>query len=143
MDFVIYNGILTQLTPPGMPQLNGIVKIRNKTLLDMVRSMISYSSLLVSFWGYALKTIVYLLNRVPSKSTPKTPYKMWKGVKLVLIHIRIWGCPAHVLKGNVTKLELHTQMCLFVGYPKGMRGYYFYNSEEQKVFVSTNAKFLE
>ena len=34
-------------------------------------------------------------------------------------------------------------MCLFVGYPKGTRGYYFYNSEEQKVFVSTNAKFLE
>ena len=34
-------------------------------------------------------------------------------------------------------------MCLFVGYPKGTRGYYFYNNEEQKVFVSTNAKFLE
>ena len=29
------------------------------------------------------------------------------------------------------------------GYPKRTRGYYFYNSEEQKVFVSTNAKFLE
>ena len=34
-------------------------------------------------------------------------------------------------------------MCLFVGYPKRTRGYYFYNSEKQKVFVSTNAKFLE
>ena len=34
-------------------------------------------------------------------------------------------------------------MCLFVGYPKGTRGYYFYNSKKQKVFVSINAMFLK
>ena len=43
----------------------------------------------------------------------------------------------------MTKLESRTQTCLFVGFPKGIRGYYFYNPEEQKVFVSTNAKFLK
>ena len=43
----------------------------------------------------------------------------------------------------MTKLESRTQMCLFVGYLKRTRGYYFYNSEEKKVFVSTNAKFLK
>ena len=34
-------------------------------------------------------------------------------------------------------------MNLFVGYTKEIRGYYFYNNEEQKVFVSTNVKLLE
>ena len=111
-------------------------------LLDMARSMLSYSSLPISFLDYALEISVYLLNRVPSKSVPKTPYEMWKGVKPIVNHICIWGCPAHVLKGKMTKLESHTQMCLFNGYPKGKRGYYFYNNEEQKVFVSTNAKFI-
>ena len=109
----------------------------------MARSMLSSLSLPILFWAYTLKTIVYLLNRVPSKSIPKTPYKMWKGVKHVLNHIHTWSCLAHVLKGKMTKLESRTQMYLFVGYPKGMRGYYVYNNEEQKLFVSTNAKFLK
>ena len=112
-------------------------------LLDMVRSIFSYSSLLASFWGYALETIIYLLNRVSFKSVHKTSYEMWKEIKPVLNHIRIWACPTHVFKGKTTKLESRTHMCLFVGYLKGTRGYYFYNNEEQKVFVSINAKFLE
>ena len=64
-----------------MPQLNGVAERRNRTLLDMVKFMLSYLSLPISFWGYALETIVYLLNRVLSKLVPKIPYEMWKGVK--------------------------------------------------------------
>ena len=55
-EFLTDNDILSQLTAPGMPQLNGIAKRRNMTLLDIVRSMLSYSQLLASFGGYALKT---------------------------------------------------------------------------------------
>ncbi|XP_022852856.1 uncharacterized protein LOC111374420 [Olea europaea var. sylvestris] len=40
-------------------------------------------------------------------------------------------------------MESRSDVCLFVGYPKGMKGYYFYNSLDKKVFVSTNATFLE
>ncbi|KAI3472572.1 hypothetical protein Pfo_029356 [Paulownia fortunei] len=65
------NGILSQWTPPATPQLNGVAERRNRTLLDMVRSMMSFTSLPLSFWGYALETAAYLLNRVPSKAVPK------------------------------------------------------------------------
>ena len=41
------------------------------------------------------------------------------------------------------KLDAKSEFCLFVGYPKGTRGYYFYNKFDIKVFVSTNAKFME
>ncbi|KAF7807331.1 Retrovirus-related Pol polyprotein from transposon TNT 1-94 [Senna tora] len=44
---------------------------------DMVRSMISHSSLPDSLWGEALKTAVYILNRVPTKAITKTSYEMW------------------------------------------------------------------
>ena len=64
----------------------------------MVRSMLSYSSLPVSFQGYAFETTDYLLNRVQSQLVLKTPYEMWKEIKPVLNHIHIWGCPSHVLK---------------------------------------------
>ncbi|KAL4291322.1 hypothetical protein GQ457_14G016260 [Hibiscus cannabinus] len=66
-------GIVSQLTPPGMPQWNGVSERRNRTLLDMVRPMMSHTNLPTSFWGYALETAAFKLIRVPSKSVQKTP----------------------------------------------------------------------
>ena len=43
-------GIISQLTPPGTPQHNGVAERRNRTLLDMVRSMMSQTTLPISFW---------------------------------------------------------------------------------------------
>ena len=57
-DFLAYlreNGILSQVTPPYTPQHNGVSERRNRTLLDMVRSMVSDSGLPISLWGYALQ----------------------------------------------------------------------------------------
>ena len=99
----------------------------------MVRSMMSYSSLPISFWGYSLQTAVYILNVVPSKSIEKT---LWNGHKHSLRHFHIWGCPAHVLKGKTEKLKPCTEVCMFVGYPKGTRGGLFYSPLDKKVFVS-------
>jgi hypothetical protein len=48
-------GIVSQLTPAGTPQRNGVSERRNRTLLDMVRSMMSLTDLPLSFWGYALE----------------------------------------------------------------------------------------
>ena len=48
-----------------------------------------------------------------------------------------------MLKGKTGKLEPRTDVCLFVGYPKGTRGGLFYIPQDKKVFVSTNATFLE
>ena len=53
------------------------------------------------------------------------------------------GCLAHMLKGKTGKLEPRTEVCMFVGYPKGIRGGLFYSPLDKKVFVSTNATFLE
>ena len=107
----------------------------------MVQSMMSYTDLLVSLWGYALQTSAYLLNKVPSKSVPTTPYEIWKGKKPSLKHIKIWGCPAYVKKLEPEKLESRSVKCRFVGYPKETLGYYFYT--DQRVFVSRHATFLE
>ena len=72
-------GIVPQLTPSGTPQKNGVSECRNRTLLDMVQSMMSQSDLPLSFWGYALETSAFTLNRVLSKFIVKTPYEMWTG----------------------------------------------------------------
>ena len=60
-------GIVSKLTPPGTPQRNGVSERRNRTLLDMVRSMMSLNDLPLSFWGYALETAAFTLNRALTK----------------------------------------------------------------------------
>ena len=142
-SYLTQEGIVSQLSAPGTPQQNGVAERRNRTLQDMVRSMLSYSSLPISFWGYAIETAMYLLNLVPSKTVPKTPTELWKGRKPSLSHIRIWGAPAHVLRKDPNKLESRTEVCMFVGYPKGTRGGLFYSPSDKKVIVSTHATFLE
>ena len=75
--FLQENGIVAQYSTPGEPQQNGVAERRNRTLMDMVRSMISYSTLPLSLWMEALKTTIHILKRVLSKSVPKTPYELW------------------------------------------------------------------
>ena len=89
-------GIVPQLTPPGTPQRNSVSKRRNRTLLDMVRSMMNQSDLPLSFWGYALEKAAFTLNRVPSKSVDTTPYEIWTGKTPNLSFLKIWGCEAFV-----------------------------------------------
>ena len=48
-----------------------------------------------------------------------------------------------MLKGKPNKLEPKSEVCLLVGYPKETKGYLFYSRKDNKVFVSTHAKFLE
>ena len=48
-------GIVSQLTPPGTPQRNGVSECLNRTLLDMVHSMMSLTDLPLSFLGLCIR----------------------------------------------------------------------------------------
>ncbi|KAI5419503.1 hypothetical protein KIW84_043608 [Lathyrus oleraceus] len=109
----------------------------------MVRSMMSHADLPNSFWGHALLTTAYTLNRVPSKKVDKTPYEIWSRKKPHMSYMKIWGCKVYVKRQISTKLEHKSDNFLFVGYPKETRGYYFYNPSEGKVFVARTRVFLE
>jgi hypothetical protein len=136
-------GIVPQLTPPGTAQWNGVSERRNQTLLDMVRSMMSQTDLLLSFWGYALETAAFTLNRVPTKSIERIPYEIWTGKHPKLSFLKVWGCDAYVKCLMSDKLTPKLEKCFFVGYPRGTKGYYFDNKIDGKVFVIRNDVFME
>src|SRR3954469_24962794 len=136
-------GIVSQLTPAGTLQQNGVSERLNRTLLDMVRSMMSLTDLPLSFWGYALETAAFTLNRAPSKSVETTPYELWFGKKPKLPFLKVWGCEAYVKKLQPDKLEPKAEKCVFIGYPKETIGYTFYHRSEGKIFVAKNGSFLE
>jgi hypothetical protein len=71
------------------PQQNEVAERRNRTLMNMVRSMLSYSTLPISLWMDVLKTVIHILNRVPSKSVSKMSYELWTKHKLSFNYIRV------------------------------------------------------
>ncbi|GJZ13937.1 putative RNA-directed DNA polymerase [Tanacetum coccineum] len=112
-DYLKACGIVQQLTPPYTPQHNGVSERRNRTLLDMVRSMMNLTTLPLSFWDYALESAARILNMVPTKKVDKTPYELWFG--------------------KVPNLS----------YLKETMGYYFYFPPENKIVVARYAEFFE
>ncbi|GJW52445.1 retrotransposon protein, putative, ty1-copia subclass [Tanacetum coccineum] len=146
LDHLKDHGIIAHRTPPYTPQHNGVSERRNRTLLDMVRSMMSQTTLPKSFWDYALETAARILNMVPTKKVEKTPYEVWHGQAPKLSYLKVWGCEALVKRDTITKpdkLEPRSIKCIFVGYPKETMGYSFYYPPENKVLVARNVEFLE
>jgi hypothetical protein len=144
--FLQENDIVTQYSMPGDPQQNGVAERRNRTLMDMVRSMLSYSTLPISLWMEALKTAVHILNRVPSKSVPKTSYEIWTGRKPTLNYLHVWSCPAkaRLFNPNIGKLDPKTVSCHFIGYPNKSKGFHFYCPDRYiKIMETRHAIFLE
>jgi hypothetical protein len=87
----------------------------------------------------ALKTVIHILNRVPSKAVPKTPYELWTGRESSLKHLRVWGSPAEtkMFNPNVGKLDPKTVSCHFIGYPEKSKGFRFYYLDRYTKFAET------
>ena len=98
--------------------------------------MMSLTDLPLSFWGYALETAAFTLNRAPSKSVEMTPYELWFGMKPKLSLLKVWGCDAYVKKFQPDKLEPKSEKCVFIEYPNVTIGYTFYHRSEGKLFVA-------
>ena len=94
------------------------------------------------FWGYALETTAFMLNRAPSKSVETTPYELWFGKKPKLSFLKVWGCDAYVRKLQPEKLEPKSEKCVFIEYPKQL-GIPPISDLEAKVIASRIRSFLE
>ncbi|GJX04778.1 retrotransposon protein, putative, ty1-copia subclass [Tanacetum coccineum] len=114
-------GIVQPLTPPYTPQHNGVSERRNRTLLDMVRSMMNLTTLPLSFWDYALESVTRILNMVPTKK----------------------GCEALMKRDTPDKLQQRSVKCIFIGYPKETMGYCFYFPPNNKIVIARYAEFFE
>ena len=108
LSFLKQEGIKHQLTIPKCPEQNGIAERMNRTLLEMVRSMLVDSKLPQKFWGEALSTAVYLRNRYPTRAVPNmTLYETLTGTKPKVGHLLVFGCSAyrHIPKDERQKLD--------------------------------------
>lgn len=78
-------GIIHETTPPYSPSSNGVVERKNRTLVELT---LIESHAPLNFWGEAILTTCYVLNRVPHKKSKLTPFELWRGYKPSLGYLR-------------------------------------------------------
>ena len=66
-EFYSNEGISHEVTSPYALQYNGLAERRNITILDMARSMLKKKNMPHMFWGGAVSTVTYILNKCPTK----------------------------------------------------------------------------
>lgn len=74
-------------------------KVYSMSLLHLTKSLLKAKETPKRFYGDAISTTVYILNRCPTKKIRnKTPYEAWIGLKSNVNHLRVFGpiCFGHV-----------------------------------------------
>ena len=146
-EYLKSEGVRHELTVPKTPQQNGVAERLNRTLMEMVRTMLIESHLDQRFWGEALCTAVYLRNRSPTKAVEgKTPFEALNGKKPNVKHLRAFGCVSYplIMKDERKKLDPVAKRCVLVGYGTEVKGYRLYDPDRaEKVRYSRDVKFNE
>ena len=118
----------------------------NQTMLGMARSMLKAMHVPGRFWGEAVLTAVFILNRSPTRSVEgMTPHEAWYGAKPPVHFFRTFGCVAHVkvAGGHQKKLNDRSTPMVFIGYEPGSKAYRFYNPGTGRTHISCDAVFDE
>ncbi|GAB2287157.1 hypothetical protein Dimus_039808 [Dionaea muscipula] len=148
--FLATKGIVHQITCPYTPQQNGVAERKNRHLLDIIRASLLGAHTPLSFWGEALASTTYIINRVPSKVIEfQTPYDTLTNLvpcpPQPNLEPRVFGCVAyvHLYAHQRTKLKPRALKCVLVGYGPHQKGYRCYHPPTKKLFVSMDVKFHE
>lgn len=98
------------------------------------------------FWGEAIKTAVYILNRSPTKGVADgTPYQAWFD-KIPQVHrFKIFGCLAHAKNtySHLPKLADRSAKTIMLGYEDGTKAYRLLDPQKNRIMVSRNVVFEE
>jgi hypothetical protein len=95
IEFCDLHGIKRHFTARYTPQQNGVDERKNRTIMDMARSMLKEKHLSNEYWGDAVLFPVFILNRGLTKTVrDRVPRESWDGKPCNVSHLRIFGCVA-------------------------------------------------
>ena len=148
-DYCENEEIIHEVTPPFSPESNGVAERKNKTLKEMMNSLLVSASAPNNLWGEAILFICHLQNRIPYKKTGKTPYELWKGHAPNLKYLKVWGCLSKVMLPDLKKRKIGSTFdCMFIEYASNSATYRFLVLKSDVLECNTiietkNAEFFE
>ena len=104
-------GIKHEFSTKYTPEQNDLVERKNRTLIDMARSMLSEYNVSDSFWAEAINTACHTSNRLYChRFHNKTPFELLIGRKPNISYFRVFGCKCYILKKG-TRLSKFQSKC--------------------------------
>jgi len=144
--FCSENGVKRQLTAAYNPQQNGVAERKNRTIMEMVRSILSMKKVPKEFWPEAVNWAVYVQNRSPTIAVKNsTPEEAWSGKKPSVKHFRIFGCLAyaHIPDSQRKKLDDKSSKCVLLGVSEESKAYRLFDPISKKIVISRDVVFDE
>ncbi|RVW41993.1 Retrovirus-related Pol polyprotein from transposon TNT 1-94 [Vitis vinifera] len=146
-SFMSHHGILHQSSCAHTPQQNGVAERKNRHLVETARTLLLHSHVPFRFWGDAVLTACYLINRMPSSVLhDQIPHSLlFPDQPLYFLPPRVFGCTCfvHILTPGQDKLSAKAMKCLFLGYSRLQKGYRCYSLETHRYFISADVTFFE
>ena len=145
-EYCTKNGIRRHLTAPYTPQQNGVVERRNRTLLEMTRSILKHMNVPNDLWGDDVRHATYLINRIMKRSLQgMTPYEALREKKPNLSHLCVFGCVCHARTDAVgrKKLDDRSRSLVHLGTEPGSKAYRLFDPSTKKIVVSRDVIFEE
>ncbi|KAL4279271.1 hypothetical protein GQ457_03G009530 [Hibiscus cannabinus] len=146
LEFYKSKGIIHQTSCVHTPQQNSIVERKHQHILTVARSLRIQASLPLHFWIDCVLHVVFLINLTPPLVLAnKTPSEILFKNAPNLDVLRIFGCLAYALQLPKPKTKLHARAsrCVFLCFPKTVKGYRLFDLDTKCVFVSRNVVFSE
>jgi hypothetical protein len=143
-------GISRQRSAPYTPSQNGVVERWHRTMGEGIRTLLLQSGLPASFWGEALRHVVWTYIRTAHSALPgcTTPLEAWSGRKPELGMLRVWGCMGCVRLPEPTqdkqgKLAPRGVMCVCLGVDEEAKAWRMLDPAILKVRVTKDVEFME
>nr|GEU41331.1 integrase, catalytic region, zinc finger, CCHC-type, peptidase aspartic, catalytic [Tanacetum cinerariifolium] len=139
-------GITHETSAAKIPQQNGVVERRNRTLVEAARTMLIFSHAPLFLWAEAIATACYTQNRsIIHRSFNKTPYELIQGRKLDISYLHVFGalCYPKNDREDIGKLGAKGDISFFIGYSANFVAYRVYNQRTRKIMETMNVTFDE
>jgi hypothetical protein len=112
-------GITHHVSCPHAHQQNRSAEHKHRHIVEVGLSLLAQASMPLKFWDEAFTSVVYLINRTPSKVLNfTTPLERLFHIKPDYEALRAFVCACwpHLRPYNTQKLKFHSKQCIFLGY---------------------------
>jgi hypothetical protein len=143
-EFFDEKGIKHEFSTTYTPEQNGVVDRKNRTLIEMARSMLDEYKVSDSFWAEAINTACHASNMLYChRFFNKTPYELLNGRKLNISYFRVFCCKCYILRkgSRLSKFQSKCDERFLFGYSSNSKAYRVYNKSKRFVEESYDVQF--
>nr|GFA04680.1 retrotransposon protein, putative, unclassified [Tanacetum cinerariifolium] len=145
-DYYEEVGISHETSVARSLQQNGVIERRNRTLIEVARTMLIYAQALLFLWAEVVATACFTQNRsIIRLRHGKTPYELMHGKQPDLSFFHVFGALCYPTNDseNIDKLQPNADIGIFIGYAPTKKAFPIYNRRTRRIVETIHVDFDE